>query len=303
MLARTVRVFYAGVEMDWDTVVTGLAQLVGKHELSHLAIMNEDLSVESVALTGAAKMSCLAVMMGSKVKFAEQGLVSVGDTLYVSGLFKATDLRDHVFGLTGLCGRDRDGWMTPDYALKLSDVFVRASLRLIEEEGLIRTIALAGIGFHTGKTPDLEDLPSWVADWSRHKAIPLSDPDIKAPYAAGGPPRGTNRHRHSGLSLYLLGHTFDEVAHLCPVLKLSINEEQRINALEASQEYFVGMLETWFMLGLSHRVGDAYPFLASPIPRFEAFWRVLIGNRTLDKRPAPQPLGDSCLTMDVVVRC
>jgi hypothetical protein len=30
VLARTVRVFYAGVEMDWDTVVIGLVQLMAK---------------------------------------------------------------------------------------------------------------------------------------------------------------------------------------------------------------------------------------------------------------------------------
>jgi len=108
-------------------------------------------------------------------------------------------------------------------------VFVRASLRLIEEEGLIRAIALAGIGFHTGKTPGLEDLPSWVADWSREKPTPLSDPKTKVSYAAGGLPRGTNHHRHSGLSLYLLGHTFDEVTHLCPMIEHSIDAEQGIN--------------------------------------------------------------------------
>jgi hypothetical protein len=276
VLARTVRVFYAGVEMDWDTVVTGLVQLVDKHELGHLPMVNEDLDVKSLTLTGIAKMNCLAVMMRSKIKFAEQGLVSVGDALYASGWFKATDLRDHVFGLTGLCGRDRDGWMTPDYALKLSDVFVRASLRLVEEEGIIRTIALAGIGFHTGKTPGLEDLPSWVPDWSREKTMPLSDPEANIPYAAGGPLRGTNRHRHSGSSLYLLGHTFDEVTHLCPVLKSSIDVEHGIRAFEGAQEYFLGMLGTWVILCHALRllgigVDEAYPFLASPVSRFEAF--------------------------------
>jgi hypothetical protein len=295
VLARRVRVIYAGVEMDWDTVVTGLVQLVDKQELHQLLMVNEDLDVESLTLTGSAKMNCLAVMMRSKIKFAEQGLVSVGDALYTSGWFKATDLRDHVFGLTGLCGRDRDGWMTPDYALKLSDVFVKASLRLVEEEGVIRTIALAGIGFHTSKTPGLEDLPSWVADWSREKTILLSDPDEKVPYAAGGALRGTNRHRHSGPSLYVFGDTFDEVTHLCPVLTLSIDAEKGINALEGVQDYFSNMLGTWVMLGLSLRIGEEYPFLASPVSRFEAFWRVLIGDRTMDKRPAPRSLGDSCI--------
>ena len=159
VLARTVRVLYAGVEMDWATVVIGLVQLVDKADLLHLTLMNLDLGNPSITLASTTKMDCLGLINIARIRFAKQRLVSVGDVLFTSRGFKASDLRDHVFGLTGLCGKDRDGWMTPDYTLKLSDVFVRVSLRLIEE-GPFRMIALAGIGFYTDKTPDLEDLPS-----------------------------------------------------------------------------------------------------------------------------------------------
>ncbi|KAE9377521.1 HET-domain-containing protein, partial [Stipitochalara longipes BDJ] len=116
-----------------------------------------------------------------RIWVVQEGLISVVDALQTTGLFKATDLRDHIFGLTGLCGRDKDGWMTPDYALKFNDVFFRAALRLVEEEGLLRTISFAGTGFHTHTTPGLEDLPSWIADWSQESLPPLSDPETKVP--------------------------------------------------------------------------------------------------------------------------
>ncbi|KAH8906203.1 HET-domain-containing protein [Coniochaeta sp. PMI_546] len=295
VLARTIRVVYAGVEMDWDALVTGLVLLLSKHELASLSLIHEDPEGELLTLMGVEKMSCLGVMSIFKTKHAKEGLINVGDALQTSGSFKATDLRDHVFGLTGLCEKDTDGWMTADYTLESRDVFMRASLRLIQDEGYVRAISVAGVGFHSDTTPGIGDLPSWVPDWSRKKLNPLSDPTTEAPYVAGGNPGRATRHWHCGPRLYLFGHVFDEVAHLCPVLKPSIGTDQGINKFEALQEVLYSIIGTLFVMRLSPLVDEVYPYPDSPVPHFEAFWRVLIGDRTTDTRPAPQSLGRSCI--------
>lgn len=203
-----------------------------------------------------------------------------------------------MFGLVGLCdGGDAQGWTTPDYALELKEVFVRAAIRLAEEEGVVRAMSLAGIGYHKGCTPGLEGLPSWVGDWSQRRMLPLSDPEEIVPYAAGGAGRVSDRcPRRIGLSLFIPGHTFDEVVILGPVLKLPADAVKPGKGPEGLRLLCTQLLRSWLLVSLtvSGRFGGEYPFSTPPVSAYDAFWRVMVGDRDENRQPAPQAVGNAC---------
>ena len=70
---------------------------------------------------------------------------------------KATDPRDKVFGMLGLCEIS----IIPDYTKSARDVYIETAVEFYKSEGLTRLLNSA-----IGKNPNHFALPSWVPDWS-----------------------------------------------------------------------------------------------------------------------------------------
>ncbi|KAH7094307.1 heterokaryon incompatibility protein-domain-containing protein [Paraphoma chrysanthemicola] len=83
---------------------------------------------------------------------------------------QATDLRDKVFGLLGICEFTNER-IHVDYSKTTQRVYSEAMARMILDEC---EFAFFGFSFHSSRTPSLKDLPSWVPDLSdRSHTLPL----------------------------------------------------------------------------------------------------------------------------------
>lgn len=79
------------------------------------------------------------------------------------GSRKATNPRDHVYGLLGLANKDYAAKIVPDYAADVIDVYAQSMRAMLEEyRGDLRPLTRHVFNI------DTPGLPSWVPDFSKH---------------------------------------------------------------------------------------------------------------------------------------
>lgn len=101
--------------------------------------------------------------------------------LDLSRYTKASDVRDHIYGLAGLIQPDISKLIAPDYEATSSDMFRDFTLSVIEATGELDIIYQA----RRGNTLEDMDMPSWVTDWSQQPADYLTIQEPKNFQAAG----------------------------------------------------------------------------------------------------------------------
>jgi hypothetical protein len=96
-----------------------------------------------------------------------------------AGDCSVTDLRDRVFAFIGLANPGYG--ITPNYNIDAPAVFRLACKRIILYETSLNILSYCDHGSREG--PRREDIPSWVPDWSNHRAYPtfIYDPANDSP--------------------------------------------------------------------------------------------------------------------------
>ncbi|PMD20147.1 hypothetical protein NA56DRAFT_704960 [Hyaloscypha hepaticicola] len=174
---------------------------------------------ESVRSTSpAVKLSEIGQIQIWRTKRQQGELISFRDAAFYTRRFQATDLRDKIFGVLGLCANSKGEftrWLTlPDYSANVAVVFLNATRRLIKEEGIPRLFSVAGIGYFSDTNPELESLPSWAPDWGRAiYCVPFSNLRPYLDYSAGGRV-DPNAHHVNGPSLFLSAHLLDTIVEV-----------------------------------------------------------------------------------------
>ena len=223
--------------------------------------------------------------------------MSFRQAVYDARLLKATDPRDKIFGFHGVVAKGLGSWTEPDYEIGAADVFVNAAVRLIHEDGILDLISHAGVGYIDNRAIGVQGLPSWVPDWTlfpETTALSLRG-DFKNRYRAGGT-KGTSsvhnlRRDSSGkpVALCLQGILLDVVVELAPPyvihLNSSANHEYHVHAVIRSAAET--LKESGRLVLTSRYLKNPYPHTEKPTRLGEAFWRLLIGDRTTAEWPAP----------------
>lgn len=89
----------------------------------------------------------------------------LGNTLLECRHTAATDPRDHVYALLGLCFEREIDMLQPDYSQSLATAYARYTIYMFEEEANgTELLGLAGLAFNR------LNVPSWVVDWSSVKS-------------------------------------------------------------------------------------------------------------------------------------
>ena len=284
VLAREARVVYAGIEMDWDTFVGGLFTLASHPAAMSLSQATKDPMTRSSK--NAPKLACLLHIKSCRERRLGGESLSFTEIMGLSRIFSATDQRDHVFGVQGLCDKGESRLTKADYALGLCDVSYNAGLRIIAEEGVFSLLSSAGTGLFESTSPALIKLPSWIPDWQRApSAFPLAQDDDLA-YAAGGPSAEKTPQWHRGRSLFLPARMVGTVSELGDSWSLEQDDSAQWNLAQLG-----GMMkaigESYQMVLDSRPRGELYPFTTPRRTLHASFWRILIGDRTETQRPAP----------------
>ena len=292
VLASCIRVMYRRLEIDWEVFVGGLEQL-GRASLSQAALSHHTRNNPSPNF----RLDNVLQIEEWRRKRQTGELIAFSDIGLGTKRFNATDLRDKIFAVHAICrtGSPSERWTLPDYLMKLSDVYLNATRRLIEELGVCRILYLEGVGYSQEPTPGLGSFPTWGVNWSRSTNVfPLSYSNSHIGYCAGGEsrPELEELHRVDGTSLFLAVHFFDAIEQLGPLFsKAMSNGVERFEHKPEDDLVFRQSLQDsrQLILQFAH-LYSPYQRANQPQRAEELFWRLLIGDRTPTERPAPPHL-------------
>ena len=107
--------------------------------------------------------------IGQFLSFSDDGLdgrITLTRALLVATTRRASDPRDHVYGLHGLL-YSKDQLIKPSYEISTEKVFTNATRVMYE-----RARSVQGLMYAVGVRPDdAYELPSWACDWTRQPAL------------------------------------------------------------------------------------------------------------------------------------
>lgn len=304
VLARSARVLYGGLEVDWEDFAKGLTVLGENRVLVSLLDWTDDMEVRSTAR--AKHVAGISLMESWRNQMIKNGPMKFREVVYNARLLKATDPRDKIFGLHGLVVEGLGNWTEPDYEMDVAEVFVNAAMRLIDEDGIVDLISHAGVGYIDDRAKGVQGLPSWVPDWTLSPEVaPLSlDGNPENRYRAGGTKGTSSLHnlRRDPFgkleSLCLQGILLDVVVEVAPPHAIHVNSGAHYKyRLDTSMRSAVETLkESSTLVSTSKYLKNPYPHAKKPTRLGEVFWRLLIGDRTATEWPAPASVEQLAIT-------
>lgn len=136
----------------------------------------------------------LRSLLSIRNEISKNGTVSSIEALWASRDFNATDPRDKIYALIGLC--ERDGQTTrPDYTKDVQDVYRETALAILFPQDP-KIGANSSLRFHehpvmgflceTERTENIYALPSWVPDWRARPYESLWAMNSRTGYKAAG---------------------------------------------------------------------------------------------------------------------
>jgi hypothetical protein len=277
--AETLCLFYGDVCIDWEYLARATAVLNDQHVLGAFPPSN-GLFFTDARPNSVIGLNNIQTMLtfGGDVEF--QRLITLGLVLRSCTSFDATDPRDKVYAVLGLANNNSEDAFDADYndANLPRFVYTRAMRYLLNQSvDPLSCIVDAGIGLERL----IDDLPSWVPDWSHSTQTQILDARYKA---------GTRYRPVIGFDpdnefiVHFDGEAFDQVKHL--------GETQRREPNWTTSES-TSYMQKWFSdaeaLAKEH-ASDPYPIGSSFESALEAFIRTIIGNHSdnWDGRPSTE---------------
>jgi len=289
-VASKVWVTYGGGLLDWELVLWGICTFSRPEMASHLSTATAEVR-RNIPLT--LQQGVIVGIIRNKIQRKDK--LSLREAITLCTGFQATDPRDKIYALLGLVTDDLDLRAWVDYRKPTEQLYLEtARFLLSQEESPLQILNYAGTGYPWN--PEFASLPSWVPDLSCPPNTSSLDGGIQPfPYKACG------RLQHDAQLLLsappgqirLRGSQADEIAFLAQNNNFSLN-----GATDAEMQTFFQDRALWLKNCLSliqDHVPDPYHTLQ---PRAEAFWRTLLGDRTVEGRPAPAEYADCYAAME-----
>lgn len=271
-------VTYGGGLIDWELMCWAF-QLFARPEMTMLLPKSDGVMRKNMAL---------ALEHGNIIPYIRnivqnKGHLSLIEALALCARFEATDPRDKIFALLGLITDNLDIQAWIDYNRSVEDVYRDTTRYLLAQEpNPLHILNLTGLGY----TRKLESLPSWVPDLTtppKAANFDTSPTYIHKYNASGGRQHNSGILLNAGLNIIRLqGIRVDEIEHLVDPCSIWVNDATEEEIANAPREIKVWLqkIET---LTENH---SPNPYFTKQ-PREEAFWRTLLGDRTVEGRPAP----------------
>ncbi|KAG4428906.1 hypothetical protein IFR05_015609 [Cadophora sp. M221] len=297
-LARAVRVLYCGVEIPWTTLVSAV-KLFHQNRLLAFNLLED---APSNTLSIAASIAGVRLIETVRLSLQNSSSHLFAELLTRCRVYQSTDPRDKIDGMLGISSHIPDGLEVPNYEATPEKFYENCARKVLAGPGFQFAISSAGIG--DTETPDLLNAPSWVTDWSRNaKCVLLSTTYPESAYRAGGKPYSPDSPvRVNARWITLSGCFGDVVDYKSSILMGSKNEDCSTKmgthealdiwrVVKASLQHVIRRLST-------HDLPDAEDLYPHATQQYvvEACWRTLIGDRTMELRPAPAIYNDHFLS-------
>jgi hypothetical protein len=201
---------------------------------------------------------------------------------------KASNPKDKIYGLLGLTSKNNNVPINYHCVFSVGAIYEQVARYLIQTGQYFEVISLAGVGFDR----NVNGVPSWVPDWSSENDVtPLGFPYsyLGSNYQASGGEQAFIEESTDQKVLKVWGKTLDHIECLGEEFPVALLDELGVyHSSGESQKILRWYKETELMIMKIGKDRDIefYPHIEAELSR-ESLWRTLIGNRTLEKRPAP----------------
>ncbi|EPE31525.1 hypothetical protein GLAREA_12281 [Glarea lozoyensis ATCC 20868] len=280
-VAPSAVILYGNQSFKWD-YFTLLVDVLGVDAVSEVSSLFHYSGEEFVVREMPTSPAHAALIDLCRRKWADEVSVPLYMLLRRFSRFKSTDARDKVFALIGLT-RIRPLESLINYENGISEVLCLVGDHFLERDELLEVLQFAGIGWKECR----DDIPSWVADWSKEK-IPFTLAHGLRPkfsYHAATHLRPSIICGSTPKSIKVSAKVIGTVVILGSDIQVP-NDDPLVGGMRAFRSW---VLEA-SSLAMSH-LPDVYRLTRQPTD--EAFWRTLVGDKTETSRPAPASFKDT----------
>ncbi|KAH6691124.1 heterokaryon incompatibility protein-domain-containing protein [Leptodontidium sp. MPI-SDFR-AT-0119] len=264
---KTVKFVWGFRYLDMSTIIKA-AGMINKHILKQCCSLDFGTN-ELEKLCGTFYLKMMAI---AQIRSDTTGYIYLSTILLRHSYRLATDPRDRVYALLGLCdiqGSERGKkTISITYEYPVEEVYQRTAVFIIMDEDLLDVLLQV-----SGKR-QLPSLPSWVPDWSvQQNCNPLSDGEHRANRITSytnflyGPSGSTNAIWYPPY-LQVTSYSIDSIQAVGTRMDLSLESEYQT------------ILQWQEVAGLPAQGGKRYP--SSQMSISDAFWRTMIGDNVLE---------------------
>lgn len=283
--ASDIWVTYGGGLIDWELLCWAFTLFV-RPEMAILLPQSDLVMRQNMPLT----LENGIVIPYIKRKLHQKDTLSLNEALTISSNFNSTDPRDKVFALLGLITDDLDIHAWVDYSKSVEELYRDTTRYLLSRSSSpLHIINVAGVGYPR----KVENLPSWVPDFTGLPKAGNFDvtPDYTNKYNASGSRQyDPNILLAAGLNIIRLrGVHVDEIEHLVRPYNAWPKNDSDPSEIPSWLKEIQNVTEQY----------SPHPYHTGQ-PREEAFWRTLLGDRTVEGRPAPANILEDYRAMQTV---
>ena len=277
-VASSATVFCGNNSISWQEVSDMIDHL---HTTGLWLILFGSLGYKSSVLAYGRLRSLLSI----RNEISKHGTISSINALWASRDFDATDPRDKIYALIGLCVDD-DQSTQPDYTKDIQDVYRETALAILfRQDPRIR--ANSSLRFHehpvmgflceAERTENIYALPSWVPDWRARQYESLWAMTSKNGYKAAGTSKTklalTDDPNRISLAAKI-GDAVHLVSSIAPGAEDNLDPSQRDDlSNRVPQSYWIN--ESSSLAATCQRYQD-------DASRDRAFGSTLIGNKAVE---------------------
>jgi hypothetical protein len=290
VVAKSLTVLYSNYVLVWDYLILFM-EIFGDHEMSEVQSQFDPSGQDFINNPPPNSPRHAASLDYFQKGFRRGERAPLNQSLRIFSAFGRTCPRDKIFALLGFAKPGPGILELIDYDKKLSEVLYDVAKYLYFQEGILLTVLhFAGIGWD-----DVEpDCPSWVPNWTisrepttlAHAACDMIDHYIQ--YRAAIQIESQIYLWSEARILKLRGQSLDKIKAISIVPDNFLPSRKNIPVKELDE--FTSWLENAQTLA-EKLCENPYPWPVGNCPTKqpvnEAFWRTLVGDRTLSARPAP----------------
>jgi hypothetical protein len=164
-LASSICIFYSKTEIPWQHLIEVMSSCSSHQSLASLIETTRNVAIRKPPPTGIVNAQIIANFR-DKIMESESRSMPFPTVLYNCCRFKATNPRDKIFGIQGLCKVEGGSPISPDYDNKSeAKVYIDAAVYLLGQETPLRLLSYADVGYFP-EPRRIENLPSWCPSWS-----------------------------------------------------------------------------------------------------------------------------------------